>query len=315
MQRTNSFLRWFGPRDLSRLAQLQMISRGVVEGLSGGSHRSRLIGASVEFKEHRPYVAGDEVRSIDWKLFGKTDRLYIRQFEDETNMRCVLIVDQSGSMKHRSNASNAISKHDFAVRLAASFAYLLISQQDAAGLVLFDTTVKQYLPPKSQPSHLQLITEMLANSEPGGETDIGNVLQTILPRLQRRGLAILFSDCFSDAHALVKALALVKGQVRNVIVCQVLDDDEVEFPFDSRTKFRSLENARHELIADPRSLRKAYLDNFQKHQSSLARGLQQYGIEFLSVRTSQDLAEIVSRFVVERSSKPMIGGKPASGGA
>ncbi|XZE17656.1 DUF58 domain-containing protein [Pirellulaceae bacterium SH449] len=315
MQRKASFLRWFAPRDLTRLAQLQMISRGVVEGLSGGIHRSRLIGASVEFKEHRAYVAGDEVRSIDWKLFGKTDRLYIRQFEDETNMRCVLMVDQSGSMRYRSNAINSISKHDFAVRLAASFAYLLISQQDSAGLALFDTTVRQYIPPKSQPSHLQLITEMLANSAPGGDTDIGTVLQSMLPRLQRRGLAILFSDCFGEANVLVKALALVKSQVRNVVVFQVLDEDEVEFPFDSRTKFQSLENVNHELIADPRSLRKVYLDNFQKHQSTLARGLQQHGIEFQIVRTSQDLSDIVSRFVAERSSKPLLGGKPTSGGA
>ena len=125
MQRKASFLRWFSPGDLSRLTQLQMISRGVVEGLSGGIHRSRLIGASVDFKEHRPYVPGDEVRSIDWKLFGKTDRLYIRQFEDETNMRCVLIVDQSGSMKYRNGTPNTVSKQLHTLTYSKPFRNLL----------------------------------------------------------------------------------------------------------------------------------------------------------------------------------------------
>ncbi|MCU0712577.1 MAG: DUF58 domain-containing protein [Pirellula sp.] len=308
MQRKASFLGWFSPRDLSRLTQLQMISRGVVEGLSGGIHRSRLIGASVDFKEHRPYVPGDEVRSIDWKLFGKTDRLYIRQFEDETNMRCVLIVDQSGSMKYQSETPNAVSKHDYAVRLAACFAYLLISQQDSAGVATFDTAIRNYIPPKSQPSHLQLITELLANSTPGGETDIGAVLQSMLPRLQKRGLAMILSDCLGDPQALVRSVALMKSQVRNVIVCQVLDDDEWDFPFQQRTMFRSLEKTDHSVVADPIALRKAYLEKLQKHQFVLTNGFRQYGVEFLSVRTSEDLGEVVGKFLSERTAKQSMGG-------
>lgn len=308
MQRAASILRWFSSKDLSRLTQLQMISRGVVEGLSGGIHRSRLIGASVDFKEHRPYVAGDEVRSIDWKLFGKTDRLYIRQFEDETNMRCVLIVDQSGSMKYQNADPQSISKHDYAVRLAACFAYLLISQQDSAGVATFDTTIRNYIPPKSQPSHLQLITELLADSTPGGETDIGGVLQSMLPRLQKRGLAILFSDCLGEPQQLVRALALMKSQVRNVVVCQVLDDDECDFPFKQRTMFRSLEKADHTIVADPASMRRAYLEKFQTHQSALTDGFRQYGIEFLSVRTSESLGDVLGKFLSERTTKQTMGG-------
>ena len=308
MQRKASFFRWLSPRDLSRLTQLQMISRGVVEGLSGGIHRSRLVGASVDFKEHRPYVPGDEVRSIDWKLFGKTDRLYIRQFEDETNMRCVLIVDQSGSMKYRNRNPNSISKHDYAVRLAACFAYLFVSQQDATGVATFDTTIRSYIPPKAQPSHLQLITELLANSKPGGETDISAVLQAMIPLLQKRGLAMLFSDCLSEPQQLVRSLALMKSYVRNVIVCQVLDDDEWDFPFQQRTMFRSLEHQDHSVVADPAFLRKSYLDKLQQHQSALADGFRQYGIEFKSFRTSEDLGDVVSRFLSERTAKHPIGG-------
>lgn len=308
MHRKASFFRWLTPQDLSRLTQLQMISRGVVEGLSGGIHRSRLVGASVDFKEHRPYVPGDEVRSIDWKLFGKTDRLYIRQFEDETNMRCVLIVDQSGSMKYQNANSNSVSKHDYAVRLAACFAYLFISQQDAAGVATFDTSIRSYIPPKSQPSHLQLITELLANSTPGGETDISAVLQAMTPRLQKRGLAMLFSDCLSDPQQLVRSLTLMKSHVRNVIVCQVLDDDEWDFPFQQRTMFRSLERADHSVVADPAFLRQSYLDKLQQHQASLTNGFRQYGIEFKSVRTSENLGDVVSRFLSERTAKLSMGG-------
>lgn len=308
MHRKASFFRWFSPGDLSRLTQLQMISRGVVEGLSGGIHRSRLVGASVDFKEHRPYVPGDEVRSIDWKLFGKTDRLYIRQFEDETNMRCVLIVDQSGSMKYRNGNPNSVSKHDYAVRLAACFAYLLISQQDSAGVATFDTKIRSYIPPKSQPSHLQLITELLASSNPGGETDVGGVLQSMLPRLQKRGLAMLFSDCLGDPEQLIRSLALMKSQVKNVVVCQVLDDDEWDFPFQQRAMFRSLENTEHSVVADPLALRKSYLDKLQNHQSALTNGLRRYGVEFKSVRTSENLGEVVSRFLTERTAKHSTGG-------
>lgn len=308
MRRKASFFRWINPQDLSRLTQLQMISRGVVEGLSGGIHRSPLVGASVDFKEHRPYVPGDEVRSIDWKLFGKSDRLYIRQFEDETNMRCVLIVDQSGSMKYQNANSTAVSKHDYAVRLAACFAYLFISQQDAAGVATFDTIIRSYIPPKSQPSHLQLITELLANSTPGGETDISSVLQAMTPRLQKRGLAMLFSDCLSDPQQLVRSLALMKSHVRNVIVCQILDEDEWDFPFQQRTMFRSLERADHSVVTDPTFLRKSYLEKLQKHQAFLTSGFRQYGIEFKSVRTSENLGDVVSRFLSERTAKLSMGG-------
>jgi len=308
MQRKTSFLRWFAPSDLSRVTQLQMISKGVVEGLSGGIHRSRLIGASVDFKEHRPYVAGDEVRSIDWKLFGKTDRLYIRQFEDETNMRCMLIVDQSGSMKYQGETAKAVSKHDYAVRLAACFAYLLISQQDSAGVATFDVAIRNYLPPKSQPNHLQLITELLANSIPGGDTDLGEVLQSMLPRLQKRGLAMIFSDCLGAPQPLIRSLALMKSHVRNVVVFQVLDDDECDFPFHQRTMFRSLENSNDSIVTDPISIRKNYLDKFQKHQDVLTQGCYQYGIDFQSVRTSENLGEVVSRFLSERTAKSPKGG-------
>jgi uncharacterized protein (DUF58 family) len=281
-----------------------MFARGVVEGLSGGMHQSRMVGASIEFKEHRPYVPGDEVRSIDWKLFGKTDRLYIRQYEDETNLRCTLIVDQSGSMKYTGSRSQGLSKHDYAIKLAASFAYLLVSQQDAVGLATFDKAIQQYIPPRARPNHLHVLLETLANSAPGQETDLSRVLQDILHRIHRRGVLILLSDCFGDVDSLVKALALLRSNYQEVIVFQILDDDEVEFPFQQRTMFRSLENQQHSKLVDPRSLRTQYQKNYQAFQSKLTDGCRQRGVDLETVKTTEAVGDVVARYLAVRRGNP-----------
>jgi uncharacterized protein (DUF58 family) len=298
----SSFLRWLAPKDISRLAQLQLFAREVVEGVSGGIHRSRLIGASIEFKEHRPYVPGDEVRSIDWKLFGKTDRLYIRQYEDETNLRCTLVLDQSGSMKYAGSRSQGLSKHEYAVKLAASFAYLLVSQQDAVGLATFDTTIRNSIPPRSRPNHLNILLDCLAKSVPGQETDLSQVLQDILHQIRRRGVLVLFSDCFGDIDSLVRALALLRSNYQDVIVFQILDEDELDFPFQQRTMFRSLENQAHTKLVDPRSLRAAYQANFRTFQNKLTDGCRQHGVDLETVRTTESVGDVVARYIAYRRS-------------
>ncbi len=172
--------------DRDKLAKLQLYARQVVEGVTVGMHRSPHKGFSVEFKEHRPYVRGDEIRSIDWKLYGKTDRLFIRQYEEETNLRCTIILDQSGSMAYGARGPLKTSKHDFAVRLAASLAYMLVGQQDAVGLVTFDTDTREYIPPRSKPSHLRSLLTSLVGSQPAGETAIGDVLTRLVPKIRKR---------------------------------------------------------------------------------------------------------------------------------
>lgn len=295
-----SFLRWLSPQDLSKVSSLQLFAKGVVEGVSGGMHRSHHIGSSIEFKEHRPYVHGDETRNIDWKLFGKTDRLYIRQYEDETNLRCTIALDQSGSMRYSGSRSSGLSKHDFGVRLAAALAYLLVNQQDAVGLATFDSSIRTYIPPKSRPNHLQVLFQAMSESTPGNETDLSVVLQGLLRQCKRRGLVFLISDCFGDADAIVKSLALLRSNYQEIVVFQIMDDDEVDFPFQSRTMFRSLELTTNQILVDPAQLRATYLANFQEYQSALQQGCAQNRIDLISVRTSESFSAVLSSYLASR---------------
>jgi uncharacterized protein (DUF58 family) len=272
----------------------------VVDGLSGGMHRSRHIGSSVDFKEHRPYVHGDEIRSIDWKLYGKTDRLYIRQYEDETNLRATLVVDQSGSMRYSGSRCQGLSKHEYAVRLAACLAYLLVTQQDAVGLVTFDTQVRIQVPPRSRPNHLQVLMEALAASACKGETDLAATLQELLSLCRRRGLIILLSDCFGDSESVVRSLGLLRSNYQEVVVFQILDDDEVDFPFHNRTMFRSLEKSEHQVLVDPAALRTIYLDNFHHGQNILRDGCQKHRIDWVPVRTSESFSTVVASYLARR---------------
>lgn len=293
-------LRWLTAPDLTRIASLQLLAKGVVEGVSGGLHRSHHIGSSIEFKEHRPYVPGDETRSIDWKLFGKTDRLYIRQYEDETSLRCTIALDQSGSMRYAGSRSGGVSKHEFAVRLAACIAYMLVNQQDAVGLATFDSMIRSTIPPRSRPNHLQSIFETLAASKPGKETELSLVLQTLLNHCKRRGMVFLLSDGFGDVPSIMKSLSLLQSNRQEIVVFQILDDDEIDFPFQSRTQFRSLETESHQVLVDPASLRSTYLQNLREFQDAWQQGCRQNRIDFISVRTSESFSSVLANYVASR---------------
>jgi len=252
-----------GQRD--RIKGLELLARQVVEGFCSGQHRSPHKGYSVEFKEHRPYVQGDEIRAIDWKVFGKTDRIYIREFEEETNLKSTLIVDGSGSMGY-SGQRGGQSKYQYAITLAASLGYLMIGQQDGVGLATFDTKIREFLPPRSRPSQLQAIFTGLQRRPPGGETDMGQVLGGLAKKLHRRGLLILISDCFADVATLLNSLSHFRHARHEVLVFQVLDPDEVDFPFSGRMRFRNLELLDQQEDIDAISLRTAYRESFNAHQ-------------------------------------------------
>ena len=296
-------LRWLSAPDLSRVSGLQLLAKGVVEGVSGGLHCSHHIGSSIVFKEHRPYVPGDETRSIDWKLFGKTDRLYIRQYEDETNLRCTIAIDQSGSMKYSGSRSNGISKHDFAVRLAACLSYMLVNQQDAVGLATFDSKIRKYIPPRSRPNHLQTLFEAMAESQPSNESDLSVVLQDLLNRCKRRGLVFIISDCFGDPGAIVKSLALLRSNYQEVVVFQIWDDDELDFPFQSRTMFRSLELESNQVLVDPSGLRSTYLENLRLFREVIQQGCLQNRVDLISVATSQSHSVVLSNYIAMRRNR------------
>jgi uncharacterized protein (DUF58 family) len=286
-----------GQRD--RIKGLELLARQVVEGFCSGQHRSPHKGYSVEFKEHRPYVQGDEIRAIDWKVFGKTDRIYIREFEEETNLKSTLIVDGSGSMGY-SGQRGGQSKYQYAITLAASLGYLMIGQQDGVGLATFDTKIREFLPPRSRPSQLQAIFTGLQRRPPGGETDMGQVLGGLAKKLHRRGLLILISDCFADVATLLNSLSHFRHARHEVLVFQVLDPDEVDFPFSGRMRFRNLEQLDQQEDIDAISLRAAYRQSFDAHQKQLRDGCGRARIDHVAMTTDTPVAEGLARYLANR---------------
>ncbi len=287
------------PKDLSRVAKLQLLARQVVEGFCSGKHRSPHKGFSVEFKEHRQYVRGDEISNIDWKVFAKSDRLYIREYEEETNLRCTVIFDRSGSMRYQGTKSEQ-SKFDYAQQLAASLTYLMLSQQDAVGLVTFDDEPRDRLPVKARPSHLRAMMTALAKDVSRRETDLGGVFGKIAPTLGRRGLLIIISDAMGDVSSISRSLSQFRSQNHEVLFFQILDQDEVDFPFTGRVQFRDLENTANEQVVDTRSLRDAYLERLEQHQSQLRESCRKHRVDHIPMTTDRPLAEALHEYLALR---------------
>ena len=271
----------------------------MVEGFAAGLHRSPHRGVSVEFKEHRSYVPGDDVRTVDWKLFGKTDRLFVREYEEETNLRCTILLDSSGSMAYRGTRAE-FSKHGYAVRTAASLAHLMLRQQDAAGLVTFDTRVRGHVPPRARPKHLAAILRELERTEPGGETELGDVFHQTAAKVARRGLIVVLSDLFGDVDRLLTALAKFRHARHEVLLLQILDPDELDFPFERWTEFASLENAGRRHLVDPAQVRRAYLDRLAEFRDRLARGCGRQRISLVPMTTDRPYAEALAAHLAVR---------------
>jgi uncharacterized protein (DUF58 family) len=288
------------PKDLSRVARLQMLARQVVEGFCSGRHRSPHKGFSVEFKEHRPYVRGDELRSIDWKVFGKSDRLYIREFEEETNLRCTLLVDRSGSMAYGGQRSEGRTKYEYSQQLAACMAYLMLGQQDAVGLVTFDDEPREQLPARSRPSHLRALLKALASDGSRRETDLGGVFQKVAAKLGRRGLVIIISDAMGDVASIARALAQFRSSRHEVLFFQILDPDEMDFPFSGRIQFRDLENSGNEHTVDAKALREAYLQRLHEHQSLLRGACLKHRVDLVPITTDRPFADALHEYLALR---------------
>lgn len=288
------------PSDVRKIANLQVLARTVVEGFCSGLHRSPHKGFSVEFRQHRQYVPGDEIRRLDWKVFGRSDRFYIREFEEETNLRATLLLDCSGSMNF---TSGDITKHAYATRLAACFSYLMLQQADGVGLVTFDKAVREYIPARSRASHLSILIDAMQKAKVGGETELGKVFHDLVPKLHRRGLLIILSDCFGDVNELMSSLAHFRHARHEIIVFQIWDRAELDFPFKRWTKFESMEIAgRHELV-DPAQLRSAYLDNLAKYREELKRGCHRHRIDLVPVVTDQPYAEALATYLALRGGR------------
>ena len=287
-------------QDLSRVAKLQLLARQVVEGFTSGRHRSPHKGFSVEFKEHRPYVRGDELRNIDWKVFGKSDRLYIRESEEDTNLRCTLIVDRSGSMQYRGDRANGLSKYEYAQQLSASLAYLMLGQQDAVGVATFDDQLRELVPCRSRPSHLRPLMTALAEEATRQETDIGGVFQKLAPKLGRRGLLVIVTDAMSDIESIGRSLSQFRASKHEVLFFQVIDPDEVDFPFAGRIQFRNLENATDEQTIDAITLGDAYRKRFEQHQAALRDLCRKNKVDWVPLTTDQPLADALHEYLALR---------------
>ena len=296
MPKVTEFL---SPKDLSTIASHQMLAKQVVEGFCSGLHRSPHKGFSVEFKQHRQYVPGDEIRHLDWKVYGKSDRFYIREYEEETNLRCNILLDTSGSMSYKGETAS-YDKLGYATRLAACLSYLMLQQVDSAGLVSFDTKVNKQIPPRSRPAHLHQIVEYISNLTPGGETELGKVINEIAPKLERSGMVILISDCFGDVAKLLKSLARLKHSRHEIIIFQIWDRDELEFPFKQWTRFDCLENSSNRHMIDPAHLRASYLENLNKYREELKKGCHRHRIDLVPLTTDQPYADALSYFFAKR---------------
>ena len=286
------------PADLQKIANLQVLARLVVEGVCSGLHTSPHKGFSVEFREHRQYVQGDEIRRLDWKVYGKTDRLYIKEYEEETNLRATLLVDVSGSMGY---AGAGISKARYATQLAACLSYLLLRQADSVGLVTFDKKVRDYIPPRSRPSHLRVVLEALEKTKPGGETELAKVFHQLVPKIHRRGLLIIFSDCFGNVPELLSALAHLRHAHHEIIIFQIWDPDELEFPFQQWTRFDSLESETEQRLLDPVQLRSVYLENLARFRQELKDGCHRHRIDLVPLTTTQPFAEALAYYLARRT--------------
>ncbi len=289
--------KFLDPKTLTKLGNLDLKARLIVEGYISGQHKSPFHGFSVEFAEHREYSPGDDFKHLDWKVWAKSDRFYIKQYEEETNLRSFILMDTSESMKYAS--PGCISKLEYASYIAASLSYMLIQQQDSVGMVLFDNKIKKFVPASASPAHLRLLLHELSSIVPEQKTDTGLIFHELAERIKRKGLIVILSDLFDDPAKLMSGLQHFRYLRHEVIVFQILDDFETKFPFDSMTQFEGYEGWK-ELICDPRSLRKGYLDEYHEFTDKMKRGCRNNKIDFVPISTSQPLDVMLSAYLAAR---------------
>jgi uncharacterized protein (DUF58 family) len=291
---TNDEKNYFDPKVLAGISNLYLRARWVVEGMMSGVHRSRSKGFSVEFEEHREYSPGDEIRRIDWKALGKFDRYFIKEYEDETNLRAYLLVDTSGSMDY---ASDGITKFDYGCTLAASLAYLILRQQDAAGVVTFSDHIEAFIPPKAKRDYLLQILHALENRGPGGETNVGRILEEIAGQIKRRGLVVLVSDLLDEPEKILKGLRLFRFKGNDVIVFHLLDPAELSLPFDGNILFEDLEELNLRVVADPRAIRKTYREVVEEFTSRMRQECHDNIIDYQLISTSTPLDRALASYL------------------
>lgn len=299
------------PRALMRIKSLQLRARAVVEGFLKGIHRSPFHGFSVEFSEYRQYSPGDDPRHLDWRLFARSDRYYVKRFEDETNLRCTLVVDSSRSMQYGSGGGP--TKADYARTAAATIAHFLNLQRDAVGLVTFEDRITDYLPPRLRPGQLRRLMGMLERAPAGRRTDLDQPLRQVAATIRKRGLVVLLSDLLAPVETLRNRLGSLRAQGHEVVVIRVLDPAEIDFSFQAPAMFRDVESGR-ELYVDPAAARAGYLRRFAEHAEAAARACSDLGIDYQSVPTDRPLELVLFDLLRNRMRRGRPGGRRSGPG-
>lgn len=294
------------PEIVNTIGRLEFLARSAKEGTISGRHTSPHKGFSVEFAEHRQYVTGDDLRNLDWRVLGKSDRYYIKQYIEETNLRATLLIDASGSMAYAGEAASSLggrgplSKFDYARHLAAALAYLLIRQQDAVGLVTFDEEVRTYLRPAAKPSQVRTVLEELSRTEPGRDTRCAATFHEIAERIPARGLVVILSDLFDDAEAIKNALHHFRYKRHELVVFHLMAEEELTFPFDKFDDFRCLEVEGRRLNIDPSTIRASYLDRVKSHLKSIELACGQMQADYVPVNTRTPVTEALFTYFSQR---------------
>jgi len=287
------------PVTLNKLEGLELKARLVVEGYVAGLHKSPYHGFSVEFAEHREYVPGDDIKHVDWKVWGRTDKWYLKQYEEETNLVTYILLDRSASMSYR---SGEVSKFAYGRYIAAALAYLVLRQQDSVGLAIFDQAVQQYLQPSSQPSHLKQLIHMIDQAQPAGNSRIEQVFHDLAERFKKRGLIVVISDLFDDVGSILAGLKHFRYRGHEAVLFHVIDPAEKEFPFSQLTLFQGLE-VPAEVLSDPRGIRRAYREEFGKYLRQLRAGCRANSADYTLITTDQKLDVVLTAYLASRQER------------
>src|SRR5687768_388063 len=324
---TTDYRKYLDPRTLARISSLDLRARLIVEGLMTGMHRSPYQGISVEFAQHRPYTAGDDTRHVDWKVFGKTDKIYLKQYLQETNLHLICIVDASESMgygtvraapgtegagvaaqvgrmvSHITGAGEGEAvwtKYDHATAIAASLSYMAIQQQDSVGLAIFDQALSRYFKPSNSPGQWKVVVQELQQVPRWNKTNTGKILDQIAEKLNHRSLIVILSDFFDDLASIQQGLRHLRYKKHELMVFQILDPSEIEFPFEDATLFKGLEEA-GELLTEPRALREGYLEQLSQFTESMKKMCRGMHIDFTRMSSGDTLDIALSNFLATRS--------------
>jgi uncharacterized protein (DUF58 family) len=295
-----SYQKYLDPHTLASLEGLDLQARMVVEGYVAGMHPSPYHGFSVEFAEHREYVPGDDIRHVDWKVWSKTDKLYLKQYEEETNLLLYLMLDTSESMGYASGDN--VAKLQYARFVAAALAYLVLQQQDSVGLIVFDDAVRRYLKPAGSPAQLKEVLRLLDVTPARDKTDMGAVFHDLAERFKKRGVVVVLSDLFDEPSRVVTGLKHFRHRRHEVIVFHILDPAELEFPFRNTTLFKGLEGM-PEILTDPYALKRAYQEELGTFLKDLEMGCRMVDIDYVPLRTDQSLDVPLSSYLASRSAR------------